>query len=78
MDLTSEYFDMPTHIIVIPTLYFLTETTTPEFAGKRRTAQALLREALIAPLSELQPMYARAQVDEQPPREQQSTMVAAK
>ena len=37
-DLTSEYFEMPTHAIVISTLYFLTETSTPEFAGKRRTA----------------------------------------
>ena len=69
---------MPTHVIVISTLYFLTETSTPEFAGKRRTAQTLIREALIAPLSELGAMYARAQVDGRPPREQQSAMVAAK
>ena len=77
-DLTSEYFEMPTHIIVISTLYFLTETSTPEFAGKRRTAQTLIREALIAPLGELGAMYARAQVDGRPPREQQSAMVAAR
>ena len=41
-DLTSEYFEMPTHVIVISSLYFLTETSTPEFAGKRRTAQTLI------------------------------------
>ena len=60
--LTSEYFQMPTHVIVISTLYFLTETSTPEFAGKRRTAQTLIREALIAFLSELGATYARAHV----------------
>ena len=65
-DLTSEYFEMPTHLIIISTLHFLTETTTPEFAGKRRTAQTLIREALIAPLSELHHMYACAQSDGRP------------